>query len=98
MLKIGFFSVEDSSTTSISACASAGVRADCFLRRTWAEPTCYMQMLRTLVSFPVCFTAEGFCAVGECTAVGSFVTFLMFFHFTAETGSFGTNRALESTF
>lgn len=75
------------------------------------------------MSFPVCFAAEGFCAVGECTTVGSFVTFLMFsvklviisihvyiifcvwgwdggilLHFTAETGSFRTNRALESTF
>lgn len=80
MLKIGFFSVEDSSTTTAGAAASAGVRACTkrFLRRTRTEPTCYMQMLRTLVSFPICFAAEGFCAVGKCTAVGSFVTFLMF--------------------
>lgn len=42
------------------------------------EPTCHVEMLGTLVSFPVCFASEGFCAVGECTAVRAFVTFLMF--------------------
>jgi hypothetical protein len=29
------------------------------------------------VAFPVCFAAEGLCAVGECATVGSFVAFLV---------------------
>lgn len=35
-------------------------------------------MLGALVAFPVGFAAEGFGAVWECAAIGSFVAFLVF--------------------
>lgn len=52
-------------------------------------------MLGRLVSFPVSLAAEGFSAMRECTAVRSFMAFLMLLHFAAEAGSFGTCVALE---
>lgn len=43
-----------------------------------AEPTWHTEMLGALVALPVGFAAKGFGTVGECTAVGSFMTLLVF--------------------
>lgn len=37
-----------------------------------------VEVLGGFVAFPVCFAAEGFGAVWECTAVWAFVSFLVF--------------------
>jgi hypothetical protein len=43
-----------------------------------ADPAWNVEMLGGFMAFPVGFAAEGFGAVRECTAVWSFVAFLVF--------------------
>lgn len=42
------------------------------------EPACDVEVLGAFVAFPVGFAAEGLGTVGECAAVRTLMTFLMF--------------------
>jgi hypothetical protein len=67
MLGVGFLAVKDTFAGGVF-----GKVVGC------AEPAGEVEVLGGFVAFPVCFAAEGFGAVGKCTAVRTFVTFLVF--------------------
>lgn len=43
-----------------------------------AEPALYIKMLRAFMTLPVGFAAKSLCTMGECTAVRSFMSLLVF--------------------